>query len=99
MRKKFSLAASVILASGLMTVLPAQIHAQSSAPASISLSERILFADLAAENAVGGGHPVAVTRGRLNGTDVWKVNIDYKGQYWQVFVNQNNYSVLKTMRV
>ena len=97
-RQSFSLAASILLGMGLISVLPAPaVHAQS--PASISLSERILFADLAAEQAVGGGHPVAVIRSRLNGISVWKVTIDSHGRYWQVFVNTNTYAVVKTVRL
>ena len=99
MRKKMHFAAALMLSSGLTAMLPDDVHAANLSPASISLSERILFADLAAEKAVGGGHPVAIARTRLNGIDVWRVSIDRKGQYWWVFVDTHSYRVLKTVRI
>lgn len=97
MRKTFLLPAA--LAIGLVVVAPQSASAHSLSLASISLSERIMFADLAAKKAVPGGHPTAIARKVFNGSPVWRVTIARGGRYWWVVVNTETFSVVKTLRI
>ncbi len=65
----------------------------------LPLSERIQYADIAAKNAVGGGHVTSLSADTVQGQEVWKVTVSHQGQKMQVVLLQSNDSVLSTTQV